>query len=57
MYIALVYIFALLVPIVLGYLIYRAIKKDNAKNKELASKYEDKSLKSWPADKSCRKKL
>jgi uncharacterized membrane-anchored protein YhcB (DUF1043 family) len=46
MYITLVYIFALLVPIVLGYLIYRAIKKDNAKNRKLADEYEDKSLKS-----------
>lgn len=46
MYIALVYIFALLVPIVLGYLIYRAIKKDNEKNRELTGKYEDKNLKS-----------
>jgi hypothetical protein len=40
-----VYIFALLVPIVLGYLIYRAIKKDNIKNKELLSKYENKNTK------------
>jgi hypothetical protein len=40
-----VYIFALLVPIVLGYLIYRAIKKDSIKNKELMSKYENKSPK------------
>ena len=46
MYITMVYIFALLVPIVLGYLIYRAIKKDNAKNRELGGKYEDKNLKS-----------
>ena len=46
MYITMVYIFALLVPIVLGYLIYRAIKKDNSKNRELAGKYEDKNLKS-----------
>jgi hypothetical protein len=46
MAITLVYIFALLVPIVLGYLIYRAIKKDNAKNRELAGKYDDKNLKS-----------
>lgn len=40
-----VYIFALLVPIVLGYLIYRAIKKDAIKNKELLSKYENKNSK------------
>jgi multisubunit Na+/H+ antiporter MnhG subunit len=40
-----IYIFALLVPIVLGYLIYRAIKKDEIKNREIVSKYENKSSK------------
>jgi len=40
---ALVYIFALLVPIVIGYLIYRAIKKDEIKNREIVDKYEEKN--------------
>lgn len=42
---ALVYIFALMVPIIIGYLIYRAIKKDEVKNREILNKYEDKHLK------------
>jgi uncharacterized membrane-anchored protein YhcB (DUF1043 family) len=41
MAITLVYIFALLVPIVLGYLIYRAIKKDEIKNRELERKQQE----------------
>lgn len=42
---AIVYIFALLVPIVIGYLIYRAIKKDEIKNREILRKYSEKTQK------------